>query len=92
MYEKIEEKVFSMGYEREIAYGIANMKKKLSEDEIKARRKSINDAIAISTLDADPPSKEAMELMGKYVNGEIELSEAIDKTVEKYKNLTIGGV
>jgi hypothetical protein len=51
------------------------------------RQKRINDAIAISMLGAKPPSKEAMELYQKYIDGEMELDEIKDKLIEKYTQI-----
>lgn len=82
-YNELEENIKLISYEREESY----MKKELSVAEKDERRKAIKDAVIISTLDSAPPSKEAMELMDKYIEGEIELSKALEITVERYKKL-----
>lgn len=51
------------------------------------RQKRINDAIAISMLGAKSPSKEAMELYQKYIDGEMELDEIKDKLIEMYTEI-----
>ena len=51
------------------------------------REKRVNGAIAISMLDADAPSKEAMELYQKYIDGEMELEQIQKLIIEKYKEV-----
>jgi len=48
------------------------------------REKYVSDAIALSTLDAPAPSEETMSLMQDYINGERELSEILNLTIERY--------
>lgn len=49
------------------------------------RRKIANEALGISTLDAKEPSPETKELVERYINGEIEISEILKITIERYK-------
>jgi hypothetical protein len=49
------------------------------------REKYMNDAIAISTLDAPEPSEETMNLMNEYVNGNLEISEVLEMIIARYK-------
>jgi hypothetical protein len=49
------------------------------------REKYVNDAIALSTLDAPAPSKETMKLMQEYIDGKREISEVLKLTIERYK-------
>jgi hypothetical protein len=49
------------------------------------REKYINDAIALSTLDAPEPSEKAMSLMREYIDGRCELSDARNQIIEWYK-------
>jgi len=49
------------------------------------REKYVNDAIALSTLDAPAPSEETMKLMREYVDGKREISDILKLTIERYK-------
>ena len=49
------------------------------------REKYVNDALALSTLDAPEPSKETMKLMRDYVDGKREISDVLRQTIERYK-------
>ena len=49
------------------------------------REKYVNDALALSTLDAPEPSTETMRLMQEYVDGKREISEVLNLTIERYK-------
>jgi hypothetical protein len=51
------------------------------------REKYVNDAIALSTLDAPAPSQKAMKLMREYINGNLELDDARNKIIAYYKSL-----
>jgi hypothetical protein len=48
------------------------------------REKYMNDALALSTLDAPEPSAEAFELAQEYIDGKIELADALRITIERY--------
>ncbi len=49
------------------------------------REKYVNDAIALSTLDAPEPSKETMALMNDYIDGKREISEILELTISRYR-------
>jgi hypothetical protein len=49
------------------------------------REKYVNDAIALSTLDAPEPSDTAMELMREYIDGKCEISDARRRIIEHHK-------
>ena len=51
------------------------------------RRKIINGALAISTLDCKAPLPEDMQLFEKFIDGEMELDEIKKKLIEKYIEL-----
>ena len=48
------------------------------------REKLMNDAIALSTLDAPEPSEETISLMQEYVDGKREIDEVLKLTIERY--------
>ena len=49
------------------------------------REKIVNDALAISTLDASEPTKETMDLVQEYIDGQKEISEILESTIKRYK-------
>ena len=49
------------------------------------REKYVNDALALSTLDAPEPSAETMALMREYVDGKREISNVLTRTINRYK-------
>jgi len=49
------------------------------------REKYVNDALALSTLDAPEPSAETMALMREYVDGKREISDVLKQTINRYK-------
>ena len=49
------------------------------------REKYVNDALALSTLDAPEPSAETMLLMREYVDGKREISDVLKQTINRYK-------
>ena len=49
------------------------------------REKYVNDALALSTLDAPEPSIETMALMREYVDGKREISDVLKQTINRYK-------
>ena len=51
------------------------------------RQKRINEALAISTLDAKPPTEEDMKLFQRYIEGELELEEIQKILIEKYTEI-----
>lgn len=57
-----------MGYAVEKKYSIKDTTKVI-------REKIVNDALAISTLDASEPTQETMNLVQEYIDGKKEISE-----------------
>lgn len=49
------------------------------------REKIIKDAIALSTLDALPPTDDCMELVQLYIDGKLELSEITTIMISRYE-------
>lgn len=49
------------------------------------RKKLVDAALAISTLDCKEPVPEDMELFKKYINGQMEAEEITNVLIEKYK-------
>lgn len=50
------------------------------------REKIVKNGIALSTLDALPPTEKGMEYFAKYIEGEMELSEITDAILASYTN------
>lgn len=48
-----------------------------------------NIALSYSILDAAEPTNETMKLVDQYVDGKIEISDALEKTIERYRNLAV---
>ena len=48
------------------------------------REKYADEALALSTLDAPPPSEETMNLMREHIDGKREISEILELTIERY--------
>ena len=65
-----------MGYAVEKKYSIKDTTKVI-------REKIVNDALAISTLDASEPTQETMNLVQEY--GKKEISEILEDTINRYK-------
>jgi hypothetical protein len=57
----------------------------VADTTIEERKKIVNAALAISMLDAKEPTFETKKLVDKYIAGNIEISEILKKTIEKYK-------
>ncbi len=53
------------------------------------REKIVNDALAISTLDASKPTKETMDLVQEYIDGQKEISEILEATIKRYKTAEV---
>ena len=53
------------------------------------REKYVNDAIALSTLDAPAPSEGTMKLMQEYIDGKREISDVLELTIERYRMGTV---
>ena len=49
------------------------------------REKYVNDALALSTLDAPEPSAETMSLMREYVDGKREIADVLKQTIDRYR-------
>lgn len=49
------------------------------------REKLLQDALAISQIDAGPPDDETMKLFQEYINGTMEISEVQKRVIERYK-------
>ena len=49
------------------------------------REKYLNDALALSTLDAPAPTEETMALLRDYVDGKREIDEVLQLTIGRYK-------
>lgn len=49
------------------------------------RKKIVNEALAISTLDSPVPEKRVLDLMDKYIEGKMEIKEILEKTIGFYK-------
>ena len=67
-----------MGYAVEKKYSIKDTTKVI-------REKIVNDALAISTLDASEPTQETMNLVQGYIDGKKEISEILEDTINRYK-------
>ena len=67
-----------MGYAVEKKYSIKDTTKVI-------REKIVNDALAISTLDASEPTQETMNLVQEYIDGKKEISEIVEDTINRYK-------
>ena len=67
-----------MGYAVEKKYSIKDTTKVI-------REKIVNDALAISTLDASEPTQETMNLVQEYIDGKKEISETLEDTINRYK-------
>lgn len=67
-----------MGYAVEKKYSIKDTTKVI-------REKIVNDALAISTLDASEPTQETMNLVQEYIDGKKEISEILEDTINRYK-------
>lgn len=62
----------------------------LIKDTTKEQREQIvKEGIALSTLDALPPTTEAMQLFRKYINGEMELNDIIANILLPYKTANV---
>lgn len=56
----------------------------IAETTREERRRLIDEALAIAVLDAPEPSQETKGLLEKYVAGQIDLPEILQKTIERY--------
>ena len=49
------------------------------------REKIVNDALALSTLDAAEPTEATKKLINCYIMGEMEIAEVLKRTIARYK-------
>lgn len=49
------------------------------------REKIVNDALALSTLDAAEPTEQTKRLINQYIMGKMEISEILKRTISRYK-------
>jgi hypothetical protein len=49
------------------------------------REKYVNEALSLSVLDAPMPSEETLALMRDYVEGNREIDEVLQLTIDRYK-------
>lgn len=50
------------------------------------REKLVKDAIALSTLDSQPPTDRGKAFLKKYIEREMELDEIVDTILSPYKH------
>jgi Zn-dependent alcohol dehydrogenase len=51
------------------------------------RQRLVDEALAITLLGASEPTLETQKLIEKYIAGEIEIPEMLEKTIERYKEI-----
>ncbi|WP_320164489.1 hypothetical protein [uncultured Trichococcus sp.] len=68
---------------------MANYKYSVKNTTTVQREKLRNIALSYSILDAAEPTNETMKLVDQYVDGKIEISDALEKTIERYRNLVV---
>ncbi|WP_161898701.1 hypothetical protein [Candidatus Enterococcus leclercqii] len=56
------------------------------------REKLQNIALSYSTLDAAAPSEDTMKLVEEYVVGNIEIADALESVIEKYRDMGLQNV
>lgn len=56
------------------------------------REKLRNIALSYSTLDAAEPSDDTMKLVDEYVAGNIEIADALEVVIEKYRTMGLKNV
>ena len=52
------------------------------------RKKLVEGGLALASLDSSPPSRFAVEMYNKYVEGEMELTDVCKAINERYKKKT----
>ena len=62
-----------------------NKKYSIAETTRVQREKIVNDALALSTLDAAEPTVQTRKLINQYIVGKMEISEILKKTIERYR-------
>ena len=68
---------------------MANYKYSVKNTTTVQREKLRNIALSYSILDAAEPTNETMKLVDQYFDGKIEISDALEKTIERYRNLAV---
>jgi hypothetical protein len=58
---------------------------KIANTTIEERKKIVNAALGICTLDAKEPTLETKRLVDKYIDGSMEISEILEKTIKRYR-------
>ncbi len=53
------------------------------------REKIANDALGISTLDAAEPTEETKKLVNEYILGNMEISDVLEATINRYKAMSV---
>ncbi len=53
------------------------------------REKIANDALGISTLDAAEPTEETKKLVNEYILGNMEISDILEATINRYKAMSV---
>ncbi|KAF1293614.1 hypothetical protein BAU14_02045 [Enterococcus sp. CU9D] len=74
-----------MSYMSDYKYSIKNTTKI-------EREKLQNIALSYSTLDAAAPSEDTMKLVEEYVVGNIEIADALESVIEKYRDMGLQNV
>ncbi len=64
---------------------IEGKRKRLSRQSFIDRKKKVDDALAISTLDAKEPTIETKKLAVEYISGNIEIPEMLEEVIARYK-------
>lgn len=64
---------------------ILNKKFSIAETTKVEREKIVNDALALSTLDAAEPTVQTKGLIDQYIMGKMEIAEILKKTIARYK-------
>ncbi len=62
-----------------------NRKYSIAETTKVEREKIVNDALALSTLDAAEPTEATKKLINCYIMGEMEIAEVLKRTIARYK-------
>ena len=53
------------------------------------REKIANDALGISTLGAAEPTDETKKLVNEYILGNMEISDVLEATINRYKAMSV---
>lgn len=63
------------------------MKYLIKDTSTEERKKLVENALAISLLDANAPSNKTNHLVKKYINGEMEIEQIKRIVINHYRNL-----